>query len=82
MSGGKREYKDARNKKREDIQRSLAHRSNLKRKYFKLLEKQGEQVPDKPSTEHNPKVSRILFYVEGEKVLISSQSHTAKGQTQ
>lgn len=32
-----------------EIEKSLVHKSNLKKKYFKLLEKEGQAVPEKKS---------------------------------
>lgn len=48
-----------RDKKRQDIEKSLTHRANIKRKYFKLLEKEGEAVPEKKSNKSEKKVTDI-----------------------
>ncbi|GMM32792.1 Fyv7 protein [Saccharomycopsis crataegensis] len=49
MSGRVRkgQYYNPRDKKRKEIEKSLVHKSNLRKKYFKLLEKEGQKVPEK-----------------------------------
>lgn len=52
---GKRFHKDLREFKTQEIKRSLVHKSRLKKSYFKLLEQEGESVPEKQSRSDDKK---------------------------
>lgn len=60
-----RKYLKGKEGKTEEIKRALGHRARLRKKYFKLLAKEGDELPEREAMNHEDKeidVKKPLTY--------------------
>ncbi|ODV78807.1 rRNA processing [Suhomyces tanzawaensis NRRL Y-17324] len=61
-------YVDRKESKSRDIKKALTHRARLRKGYFKLLEQEGESIPEKDVAKSEERAKPTMNYAERAKI--------------